>query len=383
MEAHQKILPFSQDGLLSRGGIEVSTDWESMAKLSLAYNIPLKDVVFIDFNRTGVYLPGDEVRVGYRVRFKTKIHKSDTDYYVTYFALPVRSRNDSSYYIDSDKLFYCGHELAEVHDLCLDTCDVSYSRGPNLLNINSRSRGSCRGCRACVHNYKNFYDSTVIKDAENIVSIEQIKRFFGTQERKGVTIPDLKQVAVVTGLFGSEESVVDHMEKLYMELSFRGFAGELVYFGCEVNSDRGLDRLSKLGNVTLIYAVDNFTKREFILSPSKRHITLEMAKSTLLRAKQVGINTTYAYIVGIDVLNALRDGIDYFSDCITKFPIINIYQVQTGGQLSVMEPDARKLEYYLQARQVIEVCFRGSVLFPVRWENFRPLWYETFAGINL
>jgi len=60
--------------------------------------------------------------------------------------------------------------------------------------------------------------------------------------------------------------------------------------------------------------------------------------------------------------------------------VVNIYQVQTPGQIDAMDPEAKKLEYYAHARKLIEGVMGDTKLMPHPWENFRPLWYETFAG---
>ena len=67
-------------------------------------------------------------------------------------------------------------------EIMLDTCESSYQRGPRLLNLNSRSRSNCGGCKACVHNYKNFYDNTVIKDQKQLITEEDLEKFFDTKK---------------------------------------------------------------------------------------------------------------------------------------------------------------------------------------------------------
>lgn len=208
----------------------------------------------------------------------------------------------------------------------LDTCENSYQRGSNLLNLNSRSRSNCGGCKACIHNYHDFYDGSVIKDKRQIVTTDDMKNFF---KDKKINVSELSQIAVVTGLFGGEEKVVDHMCKLNEVAKMLGFRGQLMYFGCEVNSQEALEKLASLGNFQLIYALDNFTKREVILSKRKSTISLEMAKNTLDRAKDLGIKTTISYICGLDDLNTLKNGFAYLCDSFSEFPIINIYQIQT------------------------------------------------------
>ena len=142
----------------------------------------------------------------------------------------------------------------------------------SLLNLNSRSRSNCGGCKACIHNYKNFYDNTVIKDQKGLYSKEDIANFF---DNKKIDVSQLVQIAVVTGLFHGEMEAVNHMKLINEVAKKRGFNGELMYFGCEINSREALSLLSKISNFSLIYAYDNFTKRKDILTKSKSILKID------------------------------------------------------------------------------------------------------------
>ncbi len=156
-----------------------------------------------------------------------------------------------------------------------------------------------------------------------------------------------------------------------------------MYFGCQINSDKALKDISDLGNVLLIYALDNFTKREMLLSKTKSLITIETARDTLLRARTHGINTSISYISGIDSLKDMRKGFTLIKDSITRFPIINIYQIQTPQQAKILNEEAFDLEFYLRSRQELENIFKDTDLKPKRWENYRPLWYKYYNNEEL
>lgn len=329
-------------------------------------------------NRLGIHLPDNEVRVGFRARFIADLEifgpKS------TWFAVPVRVVVDTPYSVHHQVLWFQDEKIGHTRSVELDTCDVSYQRGSHLLNLNSRSRSNCAGCRACIHNYKDFYDQTVIRDLDRLVTREQIAAFFDRREQAGLDIAALRQIAVVTGLFGSEKAVVTHMNLIHEVVSPRGFKGELMYFGCEINSAEGLRRVADLGNFALVYAVDNFTKRSEILNRKKSKLTLDDAKRTLTLAKTLGIQTTFAYIAGIDDLISLQQGFSFLADSITRFPVVNVYQIQTPGQMRIIDVEAKGLEYYAKAREAIEQVLAQTDLRPRRWENYRPLWYDFYAG---
>ncbi len=350
--------------------------FERYYELSNRYGISIDEIIQIDLNRCGVYLKNGEVRENFRVRFKGKILND----YETWYALPVRQKKDTPFSVYDGGIYCFDKKIGIAKDLTLDTCESSYQRGPNLLNFNSRSRSNCGGCTACVHNYHNLYDSTVLKDKKQLRTKNDIKEFF---DRIQIDIAKLVQIAVVTGLFESEEAIVEHMDLINQVAKKRGFEGELMYFGCQVNSEKALQQLSDLGKFSLIYALDNFTKREKLLSKTKSLITLETARNTLLKAKDKGINTSIAYIAGIDPLEDAVKGFKYLKDSLTRFPVINIYQTQTLSQSKILDINAKYLEYYLNSRIEIEKIFKDTNYRPKRWENYRPLWYKYFDNEEL
>lgn len=366
--------------LMRTGNVEITRLAETWQQLSGEYGIPVSEIRYIDFNRSGVCLPNKEVRIGYRARFIATI---GLDYTPTWFALPVRGEGDSYFSASDGYLRFQNDVFASIGQIFLDTCDISYQRGPHLLNLNSRSRGNCSGCTACVHNYKDLYDETVLKDRQRLTTRKDIEAFFDQKEASGLDIASLQQIAVVTGLFGQETAVIEHMKMIAETVKPRGFTGEFMYFGCEVNSEEALRQLSQLGEFVLIYAIDNFTRREELLARRKSLISIYTARDTLDKAHKYGIATAFAYIAGIDSLPEMEKGFKALKGSISRFPVVNIFQVQTSGQLSAMDSEAKKLEYYVKARTTLERVLTETGLTPRRWENYRPLWYEIYNGQQL
>ena len=160
----------------------------------------------------------------------------------------------------------------------------------------------------------------------------------------------------------------------------RGFNGELMYFGCEVNSNEALRELSQINNFAIIYALDNFTKRDILLAKTKSLITLEKAKDTLDKAKDLGIRTTISYIAGIDKLSEMSKGFTLLRESFSSFPVVNIYQIQNMEQANILNEEAKDLEYYIKSRLTLEEIFKNTNMRPKRWENYRPLWYDYYEG---
>ncbi len=359
--------------MYNKFGAKMISNMGEYEKLSKIYGIELSEIILMDLNRCGIYLPKGEVRTDFRVRFKANILGS----YNSWYALPVRNQEDTPFMALDGKIYLFNEIIGDYDELRLDTCESSYQRGPHLLNLNSRSRSNCGGCRACVHNYHDFYDSTVIKDNTPLRTKDDLNNFF---DQKGIDVERLCQIAVVTGLFHGEHNVLEHMNLVHEVASERGFNGELMYFGCEVNSDEALRTLAGIDNFALIYALDNFTKRDRLLAKTKSLITLEMAQDTLDRAKALGIKTTISYISGIDSFAEMSKGFTLLKRSFTSFPIINIYQIQNNNQANILNDEARELEYYLHSRLELEQIFRDTGMRPKRWENYRPLWYDYYGN---
>ncbi|MBR3228774.1 hypothetical protein IKF67_00860 [Candidatus Saccharibacteria bacterium] len=365
------------DSVLVSNGIRITSDIGEWYDLASKYGISPQEIGLIDFNRTGVRLDDNDVRIGFRTRFNGTLFYSND---LSWFALPVRGEEDSNFHIRDGKVYFNNSQIGVIDKPILDTCDTSYQRGKKLLNLNSRSRSNCAGCKACVHNDKSLYDDTVIKDKHELRTIEDIDDFFRKKERLGTRISSLDQIAVVTGLFKSEEEVLHHLQDVYNAATGYGFHGELMYFGCQLMSASALREFSRLGKTAIVFAIDNFAKRKSNLSKIKSDLNLEDFYVSMSVAKSYGIETTFAYIVGVDDLCTVANQFNYFFSVCTRFPIINIFQIQTNLQAQALHNDARSLEYYIKARLIIEDVFFESDMRPRRWENYRPLWYREFSN---
>ncbi|MBI1147015.1 hypothetical protein JEO88_03415 [Candidatus Saccharibacteria bacterium] len=365
------------DSVLVNNGVKITTDASEWYDLAFKYGVSPQEVGLIDFNRTGVCLDDNDVRVGFRVRFNgTLFYNND----LSWFALPVRNSSDSNFHIRNSKVYFKDFQIGIIDRPVLDTCNTSYQRGGRLLNLNSRSRSNCIGCKACVHNDKSLYDNTVIKDRHELRTRQDIDNFFYEKERLGMNTSELEQIAVVTGLFRDENETLEHLRDVYNVAIDHKFSGELMYFGCQLMSAAALRDFSKLGKTAIVFAIDNFTSRKENLSKAKSSLSLEDFYVSMSVAKSLGIETTFAYIAGVDDLSAISENFTYFFNVCTRFPVVNIFQIQTDLQAQALYDGAKNLEYYLQARRAIESAFFNSNMRPRRWENYRPLWYREFNG---
>lgn len=213
------------NNVLVNNGVKITTNVSEWYDLTFKYGVSPQEVGLIDFNRTGVCLDGNDVRVGFRTRFNgTLFYGND----LSWFALPVRANNDSNFHIGNGKVYFKGYQIGVIDRPVLDTCDTSYQRGGKLLNLNSRSRSNCAGCKTCVHNDKSLYDNTVIKDKRELHTTQDINNFFYEKEKLGMNISGLEQIAVVTGLFRDEDETLGHLRDVYNIATKHGFSGECI-----------------------------------------------------------------------------------------------------------------------------------------------------------
>lgn len=345
-------------------------------------NIPLSEVVFIELNRTGVWLPKDQVPIGFRARFLCNDRFSSKPPF--YFAVPIKKMEETRFLVDpDDHLMFGSYELESVTELEIDTCDCSYFRkGKKVLNLNSNQRGNCKGCAFCIHNYP-IYDERVLKDKQRISGKEALRGFFETEiiARNGWNdLSGLEQIAIVTGLFPDEKSIVQHIGDVRQVASELGFNGPIFFLGSELRSLPALREVNNYGPFSFCYALDCLTDREQRLTRRKKNYSVSQIIQTLEWAMACSFETTFSYIVGLDSIEVILKYMDELRNRVNRFPIVNIYQTQHPLQEKIMAPEAHNLDYYLQARKVFEATFSKNGPKPRNWENYRSLWYHYFNG---
>ena len=351
-------------------------------RLSKEYQVNAEDILFIHMSRYGVNVefPYSRVRFvfsPYENAVFSKAHRMNIDQF--FLALP---RNpESPFSVHGDKLYLDDVVLGEVSDLKNDTCDTHYTRrNGTVINLNPVSKSKCHGCKFCHTIVQNANDTDM-----DISSCENLEKFFNDfmTDHKIADLSSIVQVAVVTGGFGEEGKVLNYLEMLSRTLENYNFKGEILYFGAEIH-ESGLERLGKIKHkVVYCYTVECFTHRSEILKKEKAQISVSDVMKLFDKAISLGIDTTFSYVLGIDSLDSISEPFANSIGHITRFPIINVYQQHGGASDDVLAPEAKSIEYYLNARLKIEDLFKNTKLLPRPWENYRSLWYLTFGNIDL
>jgi hypothetical protein len=97
-------------------------------------------------------------------------------------------------------------------------------------------------------------------------------------------------------------------------------------------------------------------------------------------AREAGLGTSFTCIVGLDDLDALRSGVESLVPWTSEFPNFQVYQAHNQIMAGLRAHGAERLEFYLQARALLEELMGPTGLRPKAWEGYRPLWSFSFAG---
>ncbi len=338
--------------------------------LANKYKLPAEDNMLMALNSKGINtdLPYP------RIRFRLKLDGTSKEFYAG-----VPKKENTPFFVSEREglLLLDGNRLGTVRSAENDTCDTIYMRrGGTVLNLNSNSRSMCKGCRFC-------FDAQTPNDRKRLLKAPEIEEFVHDFLSKSgrEDLSHLHQVAIVTGCFGGEQAVVDHLMAAYEVLSKHGFQGELLYLGAQLRSPESFKTLKRnVGNFAFVMALECFERREILLNKIKSSLGAEKIRDILAHSRELGFPTTVTYIVGLDSLEEMEKGFERIRDVLTRFPITNIFQPHKANQEPLLRDEARELDYYLDARLVFERMFSDTALRPRSWENYRSLWYFKFSG---
>jgi hypothetical protein len=138
-----------------------------------------------------------------------------------------------------------------------------------------------------------------------------------------------------------------------------------------------------IGPFHLTLTVECFGRRPEILKQSKAKLTPEDVEHVLRAARERDVLADYTYIVGLDSQDLAHHHLSRYAPLTTTFPRFQIFQPHSAFMDRYVATGAGRIEYYLSMRRMIEGIFLDTGLRPKSWENYRPLWYFSFAGESL
>lgn len=349
--------------------------------LAKSKDVPVEDILFVALNIYGVAFKCDFNRM------RMGVHTIDQDIFKYshsldikdfYFALPV---NESSpFSVVDGKLLFNNQEIANVINPSEDFCDSNYPRrNGTVLNINPNSRTSCRGCKFCYTGYQ------VPRDTKRMVCATDIKEFFDNwmSEKNLSNLSNLAQVAVVTGCYNSNSELSSFLILLREILNQYQFKGEIFYLGSQITSKETLKKLELIQPFCYCVSLECFENRSNFLRDKKSIMTVESAFKLMDFAKSLGHCINFSYVLGLESLFTVEKYFSFAKRFINRFPIVNTIQLHKYHSASLLTPEAVNIEYFFEARKLIERIFINTDMRPKEWENYRSLWFLKFANEKL
>ena len=352
-------------------------DINVIARFAERHSVPLEDVLFIALNVNGVDLECNynRMRMGFRLAdsklFEYAKQRGELDYY---FALPVNQ--DSPFAIVGDVLLLQDTVIGQAIGPTEDICDSHYPRRKGTsLNINPNSRTSCHGCQFCYTAYQIPYDRKRLKTNSDL------REFFEDwMTQYGLTdLSHLIQVSVVTGCYESGDALCRFLLILKRVLAEYRFTGKIFYLGSQITTQEQLRSVVEIQPFGICFSLETFERRE-LLRKDKREVSLQGACESMDFAQGLGCEVNFSYIVGMEPLCVMEYHFNCFREHINKFPTVNTLQMHRYHQATLMHPSAHRLEYYMNARQILERLFTETSMRPLVWEDYRSLWFLTFSG---
>ncbi|MFA5942125.1 MAG: hypothetical protein WC798_00415 [Candidatus Paceibacterota bacterium] len=353
--------------------LEINT----VVRLAERYNIPLEDVLFIALNINGVNFECDYNRMRMALHladsnlFNYAKQREELDYY---FALPINQESPFTV-VDNNILLLQNTVIGQAIGPTEDICDSHYPRRKGTsLNINPNSRTSCHGCKFCYAAYQVPYDR------KKLITDFDLREFFeGWMSKYGLTdLSHLVQISIVTGCYENSEDLCRFLRTLKKVSMEYKFVGKIFYLGSQIISKDWLRSIAEIQPFGICFSLETFERRG-LLRKEKRAVSLRDACESMDFARGLGYEVNFAYIVGTEPLDVMEYHFGCFKDHINKFPTINTLQMHKYHEATLKDPEANRLEYYLEARQILEQLFVGTSMRPLVWEDYRSLWFLTFG----
>ena len=301
------------------------------AELADKYQVPIEDILLIGLNLSGVRFGKVENDRG---RFSITM-PSGKSYYV---ALTITDA--LSNFIHNGSTVSLGNEIiGNVTKIEKDTCTDSYWRNRNHLTLNSNSRSICRGCDFC-----RTYD--LKREDAPLTEVEHLeKRASELAQEIGGDFSKVDAIGIVTGCFPNEDIIVNHIRLIRKVFSQIGFRGEIQYIGSQIKNETSIASLLEDGPFALYLTLEVFSRREVLMKKQKSSLNLPESRRLLKAAKNMGGESSFLYIAGLDPMSVIRDELPQLADVVTRFPQLQTYQLYTPDQIGLRDHEADSLDY--------------------------------------
>ncbi|WP_067505679.1 hypothetical protein [Actinoplanes sp. TFC3] len=347
--------------------------YDEVVRLATRYDVPVEDALLIALNLYGISSDQETHRARVSVQIASAPH-------VPWMVIVPLNAVQSPFRLVGRDLYLEEDLVGSVRRVDADEAVGGYFRDNGLaatLNPNARSR--CVGCAFCPNTLEAAADPRLAEERE---LTELLAAMVEQHPRRDLT--ELREVTVSTGCFEREDAAVTHLLGLRTVLSEHGIRARIGFLTSVIGSDTAFAELAEgVAPFVLRLTAECFTRRDLLLKASKAQLRRAEMPVLLRRARDAGLDTSFTYIVGLDPLDELREGVAALGAHVTDFPNFQVYQAHNSIMAGFRTPVAEQLEFYLQARATIEQLLGGRGLRPQAWECYRPLWYFTFAGESL
>lgn len=343
-------------------------DLRNVRTLARDWNVPEEDVLLIALNRSGVRSRIPKPRMRIKLRLRTRPDEP-------IFLILSLGRLDSPFVLDEEKITLFGQTIAEIEALEDDDAVLGYFRDERrVLTLNSNARSQCVGCAFCPNTMEAASDPRLaaLDDLDSYLSA--LVSDFELGDLGGVD-----KVTICTGCFHYENLALNHLREVRTAMTSHNCTGWIHFLSSVLTTDEGLAAASEIGPFHLTVTVECFGRRPDILKQSKAKLTPEDVEDLLRRARDFGVLADYTYILGLDSQELAHQYLSRYAPLTTTFPRFQIFQPHSAFMDRYVVPGGERMEYYLSMRKMIENLFKDTGLRPQSWENYRPLWYFSFA----
>jgi hypothetical protein len=345
-------------------------DLDHAADLADRYDINIEDVLLIALNAAGVHsaLPHERARAWLRLTSRPE------DELLQILAF---RREDSPFECTPEAIILNGEVVATINRLEADDVVLSYFRkGGRVLNLNSNARSLCTGCVFCYTTLEDAHDA-------RLRAFDDLNAYMSLlcKQLDWPDISALDTVALSTGCFHHEHAALEHLKTLRGVLDQHGGTPEIQILSSVFRSAEGLDIAAEhIAPFHLTVTVECFSRRELLLKRSKADLSIDDMVNVLAMARDRGFTVDFTYIVGLDAPDVALHNLAMLAERCSSFPMLQIYQVHNGYMHRFAAPGATMIEFYLKMRCELEQILGPTGMRPKLWQNYRPLWYFTFAG---